>query len=119
MTEPLFAGYDPPPQPHKDPALSAGRRLTLRQAADILAERHPLTRGPLHPDADRGATRDDGPKRPFTCGTCVHRELFLWHNTTYPKCVAHNRAYMTHCQTTDVRAWWPACPQYQAEGATE
>jgi hypothetical protein len=114
MAEPLFAGYEPPPAPPgPDSDLSAGQRLTLRQANDIAVARHPLTRGRLHPDADPTATKDSPAGRPHTCGTCVHRELRLHNNGTYPKCVAHGGKFVTRGATTDVRAWWPACPDYQ------
>lgn len=115
MTEALFDGYEPEPAPHKDPNLSADRRLTLRQQADIRDGKHPLTHGPLHDQADREATREDR-RRPFTCGTCVFREIFSYHNRTYPKCVAYYRVYVKHSAQTDVRAWWPACPTYQEAG---
>lgn len=112
----LFTGFDPDPVPHKDPNLSADRRLTLRQQANIRAGVHPLTRGQLHPQASRTATREDGTRQPLTCGTCVFRESVQWHNRTYPKCVSHARTYLTHGTTTDVRAWWPACPNYLPTG---
>ena len=113
MSEPLFAGYTPPQPPaHTDPALSADRRRTLRQADDIANGRHPLTRGPLHPDARRDASKADPRSLPFTCGTCVHRELLLHNDGTYPKCVAHDRRYVARSATSDVRAWWPACGEY-------
>jgi hypothetical protein len=113
MSAVLFDGYEPDPPPHKDPDLSAGQRLTQRQQTDIRAGRHPLTRGPLHPQADPDAMKDDGPNRPHTCGTCTFRELLAYHNRNYPKCTGYGRTYITHGATTDVRAWWPACPTYQ------
>lgn len=112
MSDALFDGYEPEIIPAKNPDLSADRRLTLRQQGDIRAGVHPLTRGPLHDQGDRAANRHDGARRPLTCGTCVFRESFLWHNATYPKCIAHNRVFVKHSTTTDVRAWWPACPSY-------
>lgn len=115
MTEqPLFEGYEPETV---DPDLSADRRRTLRQQADITAGRHPLTRGPLHLEAKRTATRDDPRGRPLTCGTCVFRQLFRWHDDTYPKCVSHDRVFVTHAAATDVRRWWPACPAYLPTGS--
>lgn len=109
MTTPLFDGYE---APRIDPDLSAGQRLTLRQQANIRVGRHPLTHGPLHIQASRTATRDDLPRQQLTCGTCVFRTLHHWHNQTYPKCVSHDRTFVTHSTATDVRAWWPACPAY-------
>lgn len=80
---------------------------------------HPLTRGRLHPQASRAATREDGPRQPMTCGTCVFRESHQWHNRTYPKCISHGRVYLTHGTATDVRAWWPACPNYLPKDGAE
>lgn len=119
MSDVLFAGYDPPPVPHLDPDLSAGQRLTLRQQANVRAGVHPLTRGPLHAQALRTASREDARGLPLTCGTCVFRELKQWHNSTYPKCVSHDRAFVTHGATTDVRGWWPACPNYLPTSSTQ
>lgn len=118
MTDTLFEGYEPDPLPHQDPDLSADRRLTLRQQAEIRAGIHPLTHTQMHPQGSRAATREDGPRQPLTCGTCVFRQSFQWHNKTYPKCVSHDRAYVKHSTQTDVRAWWPACPNYQPKGGT-
>lgn len=111
--EPLFGGFDPPdPAPAEKP-LSAGQALTRRQRADVAAGRHPLTGGPLHPDADRHAHVSDRKGLPFTCGSCVHRDPH-----GYPKCYLPGpdgkpiRARLTHGAATDVRAWWPACLDY-------
>lgn len=109
MSDVLFDGYEPA---RIDPELSPGRRLTLRQQAYIRVGRHPLTHGPLHIEGSRAATRDDEPGQPLTCGTCVFRRLHRWHNDTWPKCVSHDRTFVTHSTATDVRAWWPACPSY-------
>lgn len=109
--EPLFPGFDPPEVAPPRPDLSADRRRTLRQAADIAGGRHPLMTGPLHPQADRSAHRDDGKALPFRCGSCVHRVVGAWE---FLKC---DLTTMSHCAASDVRAWWPACPKYApAEG---
>lgn len=112
MTDVLFEGYDPAPLPGVDPDLSADRRLTLRQQGFIRVGVHPLTRTQMHRQASRAATRDDATGLPLTCGTCVFRETFQWHNRTYPKCVSYDRMFVKHSTATDVRAWWPACPNY-------
>jgi hypothetical protein len=46
--------------------------------------------------------------------------VLRWHDRTYPKCIAavegteHLTApSITHGAATDVRAWWPACIDYQ------
>lgn len=113
MTDiPLFEGFEPPePRPDLNDGISADRRRTLRQAADIKAGRHPLMTGPLHPEADRNAMRDDGKNLPFRCGSCVHRV-----DRGRPKC---DLTTMSGCAASDVRAWWPACPKYTPKPAEE
>lgn len=115
---PLFPGYEPPPAE----GLSADQRRTRRQAADIAAGRHPLTGGPLHLYASRNrdatAPKDD----PFTCGSCWFRQVLPYHGGRYPKCLfgVENRTdtaagkapRLTDGAGSDVRAWWPACPDY-------
>lgn len=113
MSGVLFEGYEPA-EPTPDPAagLSADQRRTLRQAANVAAGVHPLTRGPLHELASRHrdatAPKDD----PFTCGSCWFREVIRYHNRTYAKCTQGDGKRITHSAATDVRAWWPACPDY-------
>jgi len=127
MNETLFGDWEPEVRelrPSEDMTLSAGRRLTLRQAEMVTNGVHPLTRGPLHPLAskhrDSGAPKDD----PFTCGSCYFRNVEKYHDSSYPKCwlpspgVGANGSptqiyrRVTHGATSDVRAWWPACPDY-------
>ena len=108
MSDVLFDGYDPA-EPIPQPTLSSDRRRTVRQAQDVATGRHPLTRGPLHPDASRDRTRESGRRDPFTCGTCVHRDTRF----TFPKCLALGPKALSHSAATDVRAWWPACPSYE------
>ena len=86
--------------------ISADRRRTLRQADDIAAGRHPLTRGRMHPDA---ASADDRFADGRRCGNCRFRELLEDRRRTWPKCVRGDGVYLTHGAATDVRAWWPAC----------
>ena len=91
--------------------LSADRRRTLRQRADVAVGRHPLTRGPLAV----------GPS--LTCGRCRFREVLAYHARSYPKCVwqpasAEASSWpprVSHGSASDVRAWWPACPDYEAK----
>jgi hypothetical protein len=117
MTEtPLFDGYEPPERPNVE-VLSAGQRLTLRQAENASRGVHPLTRGPLHPEASRDATRGDKRNLPFTCGSCVHRAPSEGPRD-YPKCLWRptpdaRMPFVTSGPATDCRGWWPACPQYQ------
>lgn len=90
--------------------ISAGRRLTMRQKRDVELGRHPLTGGKARPELG-------------TCGGCALRSLEFGR---FPKCVqgaaldaTPRRAgpYMTHGAATDVRAWWPACGQFQPRAA--
>ena len=92
------------------PKGSAGQRLRERQASDVREGRHPLTGGQIHPQSTRAAKASDAKDLPFRCGSCIHRLLLRHHDATYPKC---GRSTMTHGGATDVRAWWPACPQWE------
>jgi hypothetical protein len=127
--EALFAGYDPPEtddRHHEDTTLSAGQRVTLRQRADVEAGRHPLTRGRLHPLASRHRDPAAPKSDPFTCGSCAFRQVVGYHGQSFPKCLWYPPAgippetlpldrfpRVAHSQQSDVRAWWPACPDYQ------
>jgi hypothetical protein len=88
--------------------LSAQRRLTARQHADIEHGRHPLTRGRL--------TTTDG----ATCGNCRHRIQQGHHTRSYPKCDWKPPGWgrregprISHSGTSDVRAWWPGCSEHE------
>lgn len=134
MTEdaPLFPGYEPPAAPEPEPELSAGQRLTLRQAANIAVGIHPLTKGRLHPLASRHRDATAPKADPFTCGSCYFRSVEKYHGRSYAKCILPGpvRVYRrgedggwhwetvmgapraTHSAASDVRAWWPACTDY-------
>lgn len=101
---------EPPPPAPPGPQRSAGQRLTERQAADVRGGRHPLTGGPLHPQADQGARAGDSGRLPYRCGSCIHRILEKHNDYTFPKC---ERFDITHGQASDCRGWWPACPQWE------
>ena len=129
---PLFAGFEPPPLPEPEPELSADQRRTRRQAENVAAGIHPLTRGPLHPLASRHRGATSPKSDPFTCGSCYFRESLGYHNRSYAKCClpGPERVYRkgedgnwrwetvegtpraTHSAASDVRAWWPACRDY-------
>lgn len=98
--EALFPGYEAPVPPRP---LSADRRRTLRQKADVERGVHPLTKEPTRPDLG-------------TCGDCAFRTMVHGGNKTFPKCFRPGVAN-THSAATDVRAWWPACPGYRADSA--
>lgn len=108
----LFEGFDPPTELAPDD-MSAGQRLTRRQQQDVSNGVHPLTHGPLHPEASTMRSSTSGSKDPFTCGTCVHRvHQHGGGGGDYPKCDALGPKALTHSAATDVRAWWPACREY-------
>lgn len=115
MSETLFPDYEPEVAvlpPSADPSLSADRRRTLRQAEAIADGRHPLTGGPLHSLASRHRDAAAPKSDPFTCGSCYFRASLAYHNRAYPKCLANDGARISHGAGSDVRAWWPACPDY-------
>lgn len=102
--------------------LSAGRRLTLRQAADLAKGRHPLTGGRLHADAAPAGDRSAPGTR---CGGCRFREVIGYHNRAYAKCLwpdtdgdLNELSRVTHGPATDCRQWWPACSDWQSREAT-
>ncbi len=113
---PLFEGYEPPePVPASD--LSPGRRLTLRQAAMVAAGVHPLTRRRIHLMASKYRDAESPKDDPFTCGSCYFRQTEQYHDRSYPKCwlpgaLDNTFPWVTHGPASDVRAWWPACPDY-------
>lgn len=98
-------------EPVVEPTLSADRRRTLRQMALLMRRRHPIGEAKLHPDAPPADDRDaPGPR----CGSCRFRELFDYHNRTWPKCTKNDGIWVAHSASSDVRAWWPACVEYSA-----
>lgn len=84
--------------------------------------RHPLTRGRLHPLASRHRDAESPKDDPFTCGSCHFRATIRYHGRAYPKCIYNPTGApddtldtfprIAHSAATDVRAWWPACPDY-------
>lgn len=77
--------------------LSAGRKLTQRQRAQIAAGIHPLTGGPVDPNPAH------------RCGNCNHRVHRASGSRSFPKCDADSGQRITAGPATDVRAYWPAC----------
>lgn len=99
--------------PVESPALSADRKRTQRQKRDVDDGYHPLLtvlygRYPETRIHERGA---DG--EPYTCGSCAFRELLSYRNRKFAKCVMSDGARITHGAATDVRAWWPACRDWE------
>jgi hypothetical protein len=101
--------------PPHDP-LTRGQRRKRLVAERIATGVHPLGRPVLlHPDASRDPeNRDDGPR----CGGCAFRVLLTHHDRSYPKCWypdldAYPHPRDTHCESSDIRAWWPACREFR------
>jgi hypothetical protein len=118
MTETLFPDLVPVVSTESDltpEKISADRRRTLRQHADVERGRHPLT----------GSRLIDDPEA--QCGNCRFRELLAYHNRAYAKCVwipASTDASdlegprflptrISHSSASDVRAWWPGCTDHE------
>jgi hypothetical protein len=86
----------------------------------------------LHPRAPRVPANDGHGTDPYRCGSCAYRRLVGGHARDYPKCLygytetpipeAEQRPNgptlristprVTRGEASDVRAWWPACPQW-------
>jgi hypothetical protein len=128
------------PEPEPAPKVTAGAKLRARQAARIRSGMHPLALAfpmlRLHPDAAR-VESDDRERGALRCGSCVHRRQVAGGARDFPKCLygmtitpipeAERVKYgptrvvrtprVTHGPATDVRAWWPACVNYEQEAA--
>jgi hypothetical protein len=85
------------PVPERKPESRSMRLRRLQQEA-IDAGWHPATGHPL--------LRGDGAG--LTCGQCRLRVF----KGRYPKCELH-RLGASHSESSDVRAWWPACIKFQ------
>lgn len=117
MTEALFDvpddAYIIAPEPEKLTRAERRHRLIATRIAQGL---HPLGYIRLHPEASRD--RDGGGPR---CGDCRFREVLSYHNRSYPKCRysvqrGDKTIYPrdTGCESSDIRAWWPACWTFEA-----
>lgn len=115
MSEDLALFPEPPRTlPAPPEKLTAGEKMRRRQAARIVRGYHPLGEPlRLHPDASRtGKRTGTGPR----CGGCRFREL-VGGSRGFPKCIhGEGQPRATHSETSDVRAWWPACVDYEAAG---
>jgi hypothetical protein len=113
-------GAAPAPPPAAADPVSAGRKLLARQGKQLTDGWHPLSGGRLHPDA---APADDRAAPGLRCGSCRYRELIYGGQNAYPKCTVGAKRTadghplsgprITHGAATDVRAWWPACRDYE------
>ena len=119
MSDDALFHVEPVPLPEPAEVLSGDRRRTLRQADAIARGRHPLELAlgsPLRLHAE-AAPADDRTAPGLRCGTCRFRELLGYHDHKHAKCLfsSTDRRWprVTHGAATDVRAWWPACRDYQ------
>lgn len=95
MTDTLFPGFDDRlPEP---PKLSADQRRTL-------AAKRKIDKG-IHPANGLKIIRN-GEK----CGTCEHIVHQGGTAGSYLKC---DLGSMSRGPASDIRAWWPACPQWE------
>ncbi|QCG77799.1 hypothetical protein QLQ77_gp53 [Gordonia phage Reyja] len=94
--------------------LTRGQRRQRLVDARIAASTHPLGYLPLHPQAAHGRDGDG-----LRCGSCRWRVTIRHHDRTYPKC--HYPDHLgrhprdTACESSDVRAWWPACHDHEED----
>lgn len=112
--------YVPAPEPAVK--LSTDARRTQRQLEALAGGWHPLSaagyRIRLHVGAPVDRLDRDAPG--LRCGGCAFRELAGHHNRSYGKCFFPGGERprtgwprITHGPGTDIRAWWPACVDYQ------
>lgn len=97
------------PAPEK---LTRGELAKRRIALRIINGEHPLGRGlRLHPDASRDPEdrAGAGPR----CGTCRFRVQAGWPKCHWPDPATGHHVRDTGCEASDIRAWWPACADYQ------
>ncbi|WP_054812089.1 hypothetical protein [Nocardia arizonensis] len=108
-----LALFDLPPGAQAPPSdepeeLTRGQRRRRLVANRIAAGVHPLGYVALHRDA--ATTRDGGGLR---CGTCQHRQIEEHHGRKYPKCQFGGGIRVSGCESSDIRAWWPACRAHE------
>ncbi|MFC4062807.1 hypothetical protein ACFOWE_31335 [Planomonospora corallina] len=116
MADDLVPLFDVQAAPPPEPEESAGARRTCRQAEALACGRHPLTGGRLHAEA---APHDDRSAAGRRCGTCRWRQPVRGGARSYAKCLRGNGTRVTHGAATDVRAWWPACPDHSPDPEEE
>lgn len=85
-----------------------------RQQVALEHDQHPLSVAlnrpiGLHADA---APVDDRKAAGLRCGGCAYRQMQRRGAWDWPKCVLPGAARITRGPGTDVRAWWPACPDF-------
>jgi len=104
----LFELPDAVQAPSDPESLTRGQRRVRLVARRIATGMHPLGYVRLHRDAARGRDGDG-----LRCGTCRFRQLQDYHGRTYPKCVFRDGIRVSGCESSDIRAWWPACRDYE------
>lgn len=112
FTPPLFDDVGPVIRKGNETKESADSRRHRKQEADVQRNIHPITKGPLHPEANWVFAH--GSKEPFTCGTCEWRRQV----GKAQKCTNYMEQYATPSVTTNCLAEFPACPRYERFGGT-
>lgn len=128
MSDTLF-DVEPVTLPEPPPKMTIEQRRTARQLDALRAGTHPLGMHPrilpghlpLHQDA---APADDRTAPGLRCRDCQFRVVLGYHNRSYAKCTfgqTEDRPAprISHGTATDVRAWWPACRDYQPAEETK
>lgn len=110
VTPPLFEDVGPVIRQVVETKESADSRRLRKQEAAAALGIHPITKGPLHPEAARGFAHE--PRAPFTCGSCAFRRQI----GKAMKCTGHDERYATASVTTNCLAEFPACPSYERFG---
>ncbi|WP_336818949.1 hypothetical protein [Gordonia sp. MMO-8] len=111
MTEPAL--FDLPPgvvadvQPAEEPSRGERRRRLIERR--IAGGLHPLGYVRLHDDAAQ--SREGSGLR---CGSCRWRVQVEYHNSVYPKCDFGDGSRISGCESSDIRAWWPACRDHES-----
>lgn len=127
MAEPTLFDVEPFHVP-SEPAvkLTGDARRRQRQEESLAAGWHPLNaagyRIRLHADAPADRLNRQAPG--LRCGDCRFREVMGHHNRSYGKCTyrphdSGGYARITHGPGTDIRAWWPACVDFQPKEAAD
>lgn len=112
----LFDMQSEIPEPARDDTPEKRRRA--RQLARIRNGYHPLGGTlKLHDQADRDAVPYEGRDLPYRCGTCAFRVLVGGHARDFPKCAKGDGIRVTNGPASDVKAWWPACRDYEEVAA--
>ena len=97
---------------------SPAQRRTQRQHQAVQDGLNPLTMQPQHDHAPADCCAKDRHLRQYTCGTCA---FFLVLNTGRGralKCGYGDGERISYGPATSIRAWWPACQQFEPDPNT-